>query len=246
LIIVSEYQRTGGRKLHLHSLEDGLPIVEVDSDCLLYDHGGICAGPEGDSILVAECHTNRVQEVDISDDPIGSSIRFVGEGVLDGPQFVDCNTEFIAVAERCHRVSVLHWWNGELLAQFGSEGSGRGQLKSPRGLRLLHDGGRVVVADSGNHRLCVFSVRGKFKQAVGNLDQGPFDVLESCSDGSFVVVTGRGRSVVQLSQRGDVVDVYQNNERESRLDSPTALAALPNGGLVIREHGGGLHLFRGR
>ncbi len=55
-------------------------------------------------MLVAEANNNRVQQVRIVD---GSWVRFVGEGVLAGPQYVDCNADVIAVSEECHRINVL-------------------------------------------------------------------------------------------------------------------------------------------
>ena len=53
------------------------------------------------------------------------------------------------------------------LAQMGSEGSGAGQLRLPRGLRLKADRHGLVVADSGNDRLCVFTLEGVFMGTVG-------------------------------------------------------------------------------
>jgi len=44
---------------------------------------------------------------------------------------------------------------------FGSSGSGPGQLSDPAGL-VVDAVGNIIVADSKNHRLCVFSSDGKF------------------------------------------------------------------------------------
>merc|ERR1711909_118532 len=42
---------------------------------------------------------------------------------------------------------------------FGSSGSGPGELSDPAGL-VVDTAGNIIVADSKNHRLCVFSSEG--------------------------------------------------------------------------------------
>ena len=52
---------------------------------------------------------------------------------------------------------------------FGSSGSGAGQLSDPAGL-VVDSVGNIIVADSKNHRLCLYSSEGKF---VCNLSLSP-------------------------------------------------------------------------
>ena len=47
------------------------------------------------------------------------------------------------------------------LQVFGSTGSGLGQLSDPAGL-VVDSVGNMIVADSKNHRLCLYDVEGKF------------------------------------------------------------------------------------
>jgi hypothetical protein len=243
LVIVSEYNSSGGSQLHMHSLADGSLVRRIGSKGsgkgqFNFGCGGLCMSPDGDSVLVAEAVNNRVQQVRIVD---GSWVRFVGEGVLDKPQCVDCNADVIAVSEwGCHRISVLSWADGSVRAQFGSLGSGPGQLYYPRGVRLLADGSGVVVADSENHRLCVFRLSGEFVAAVGSREQGlsgPFDVLECASDGSFIVANYGSPNLIKLSRDGSELEVYGKGG-DGEFTDPTALAALPDGGLVVRERDG--------
>lgn len=51
-------------------------------------------------------------------------------------------------------------------AVFGQQGSGRGELQSPRGI-AIGDDGSVHVADAGNHRIQVFSPDGEFEDSWG-------------------------------------------------------------------------------
>ena len=135
-------------------------------------------------------------------------------------------------------------------AQFGSEGSGPGQLVYPCGVRLLADGSGVVVADWGNHRLCVFALSGEFVAAMGSAKQGlglPSDVVECASDGSFIVASRSATSLVKLRRDGVKVEEYgKRGGGNGEFKQPTALAVLPDGGLVVREFSGErFQVFRG-
>ncbi len=252
LVILSDYFT---QHLCMYSLADGSLVKTIGGQNahgegrFNFNIGGLCITPGGDSVLVADFLNNRVQEVNIMD---GSWVRSVGEGVLWHSQFVDCNTDVIVVANNLHRVCVFSWHAGDLISQFGGYGSGPGQLKYPRGIRLLSGcpTTQLVVADSDNHRLCVFELSGEFVRAIGSRKQGlnvPFDVLECCADGCFVVANYGTHNVVKLSPAGEVVGVYGGTTApgDSEFRFPSALAALPAGGLVVREKEKRLQVFHG-
>jgi hypothetical protein len=198
--------------------------------------------PDGDSVLVAEFFNNRVQQVRIIKEEESSFVRLLGERVLKQPQFVDCNNDCIVVSEwGCSRVSVLSWATGDLISQFGSKGRGPGQMFFPLSVRLLK--GRepaVVVADFENNRLCMFKVNGEFVAAVGSEEQGlcgPSDVLP-CKNG-FIVANYYSHQVIKLSRDGIIAGVYgKKGGGNGEFNRPTALAALPDGGLVVQEYDG--------
>jgi DNA-binding beta-propeller fold protein YncE len=240
LFVVSDSE---AKQLHMYSLLDGTRIRSIGSKGdgkgqFDFRNGGLCVSPDGDSVLVADTRNNRVQEVRLVD---GSWVRFVGKGVLKWPECVDCNADVIVVsAWACHRISVLSWADGSVRAQFGSEGSGPGHLRYPRGVRLLADGSGVVVADYGNHWLCVFAVSGKFVAAVGR-EQGlycPVDVLECASDSSFIVANFHGDNFIKVSRDGVHFDVYcKQGSGDGEFTHPAALAALPNDGCLVVDSG---------
>jgi hypothetical protein len=234
LFIVSDGQT---KQLRMYSLTDGSLVRTIGGrgngkGQFNFQDGGLCVSPDGDSVLVAEYGNKRVQQVRTAD---GSWVRFVGEGVLKEPQYVDCNADVIAVSEACHRIGVFLWADGSMRAQFGSYGSGPGQLIWPTGVRLLADGSGLVVADSWNHRLCVFTLRGKFMAAVGSREQGlhyPYDVLECASDGGFIVENGRD-SLVKLSRDGAKSWAYGKEGGE--ITGLYGLAGLPDGEILLRD-----------
>jgi hypothetical protein len=234
-----------GSQLHVRSLYDGSFVRAIGSKGsgkgqFRYLYGGLCVTPDGDSVLVAEDRNHRVQQVKIVD---GSWVRFFGETELERPQCVDCSTDVIAVSEACHRISVLSWADGVVLARFCSYGSGPGELQSPAGLRLLSDGRHVVVCDCINDRLCVFTITGDFVSALCSKEQGlsaPYDVLECTVDDALLVVNAISGTLTLVSRRdGAVVGTYGRHEAgDDEFVEPCAMASLPEGGLVIREREG--------
>ncbi len=238
-IIVSDWNVC---RLLIYSLTDGSLVRHIgcrgsgkeqfNANC-----GGLSVSPDGDSVLVAEYGNHRVQEVRVAD---GSWVRFVGEGLLRCPQYVDCNADVIVVSEHCDRISVLSWRTGDLVSQFGSYGSGPDQLKFPSGVRLLRHN-RLVVADSWNDRLCMFTTNGEFVKAMGSREQGlkyPRDVVEWRS--SLVVAHNWDRDLVRLSAvTVEALSVLVETMAEIVLPKfrhPPALGALPDGGLVVRDY----------
>jgi hypothetical protein len=109
-----------------------------------------------------------------------------------------------------------------------------GQLMEPRGIRLLPDGSGLVVVDSGNSRLCVFSLVNDDVQVLDTSKktqmamEDAHDVIPT-EDGFFVV--GKLNSLVRLSRSGTVTSVYgiEGPDTEvARLRRPTAISALPS------------------
>jgi DNA-binding beta-propeller fold protein YncE len=228
----------------MYSLIDGTMIRSIGSygkgkGQFDFYFGGLCMGPDGDSVLVADTYNNRVQEVRIAD---GSWVRFVGDGMPDKPEFVDCNADVIVVSgSDNYNISVLSWADGNVLARFSSEGCGPGQLAYPRGVRLLADSSKVVVVDCWNDRLCVFTLHGEFVSVVGSGKQGlrgPRDVLHCVTDGSFVVANFGSHNLVKMGWDGVNVDVYgKQGGGDGELYHPTALTALPNDGCLVVDYG---------
>jgi hypothetical protein len=156
---------------------------------------------------------------------------------------VDCDASVIVVTESWrNRIDVFSWADGGVRAQFNSSGDVPDRMKCFIGIRLLADGRGLVVADYWNDRLCVFTLSGEFVAAVGSGEQGldhPFDVLECAPDDSFIVANRGSHNLVKLvklSRDGAKVAVLgKKGGGDGEFNVPTALAALPDGGMVVRE-----------
>jgi len=67
-----------------------------------------------------------------------------------------------------HKVQVLDERTGQLLFEFGSNGSGPGELFQPTNLAIGPDES-IYVTDTGNFRVQVFSPEGKFIRSIGQI-----------------------------------------------------------------------------
>jgi hypothetical protein len=66
----------------------------------------------------------------------------------------DGSNNIIATDYQLHKVFIFSF-TGDLVAQFGSEGNGEGQVKCPRGVAITIEG-EIVVAEFDNHRIQFF------------------------------------------------------------------------------------------
>jgi hypothetical protein len=126
---------------------------------------------------------------------------------------------------------------------FGGPGSADGQLHAPYGLRFTGDGTGLAVADEGNDRVSVFRVEdGSFVRHVATGLDRPMDV-EECEGGWLVACCGS--NTIEFVG-GDVDGGGVGRARLGRYGSgdgefswPSALALVPDLGLVVREFGNG-------
>ena len=256
LVVVSPF--IADYKLYVYSLADGSLVRSFGGQGsgkgqLNWSVGGLCMTPRG-TLLVAESSNNRLQEVKIDEVGLfgGRHVRFVGEGLLEEPNYVTCSESVIAVSESSqHRVTLLSWVDGSLLARFGSKGSGDGQLDWPRGLRLLSDGSGVVVADQWNHRLCIFTATGAFVRSLPT-GKHSFDVVEVDGGASFVVANHIEHTLCKVSgASGAVTPFGGRGSGNGQFNGPVALAVVPRGGsddgvelVVLEAENGRFQVFR--
>lgn len=242
LVVVSDFH---AMQLYVYSLVDGTLVRIIGGknahgeSQFIFSMCGLCITPGGDTVLVPEYHRDRLQEVRV----VGAEdhfLRFIGEGTLDKPQFVDCNDKVIVVAEWCHRISVLSWITGCLVAHIGREDSPKTPLL-PYGLRLLDNGNELVVVDCGTDQLCVFRLSGELVHVMDAKAQAtaPQDILQ-CSGGFIVsyIASQSGMLLVRMSRDGAVVEVHGAiHDVVLNFHYREFMSALPDGGLVVRETG---------
>ena len=133
-----------------------------------------------DVVYVADTGNHRVHSFNsvrlvgndtyISDFSVVSGSYGSGDFGYKGPEDASHGGPFVADTGN-HRVKEisLNWFEESLVRQFGSYGSGPGQLLSPEGVHGRGTSGdRVFVADTGNHRIQVFNPDGTFSHGFGS------------------------------------------------------------------------------
>jgi DNA-binding beta-propeller fold protein YncE len=185
--------------IHVISAVDGSLLRTVG--CLSQPRA-ICTANDG-VVFVADYGNNRLPMLS----PQLSFLGFVGDGVLRGPTGVCADADVVVVAEvHANRVSMFSRRDGSVVSRVGGFGRGDGLLSSPRGVCFMADHRHIAVADYGNHRVSVFSVRGDFVRHVGvGVLWLPTSVACSAFDELVVADSGvRSPSVHVFSDDGEL------------------------------------------
>jgi DNA-binding beta-propeller fold protein YncE len=129
--------------------------------------------------------------------------------------------------------------DGRLLARWGGEGSGPGELLLPQGI-AVGGGGEVYVSDTENHRVQVFDAGGRFLRAWGRMGAA----VGALHWPGALAVDGRGE--VHVADQGNHrVQVFDPEGRplrqwevadsvDGRIERPTGLAVDRQGHVYAR------------
>ncbi len=127
----------------------------------------------------------------------------------------------------------------EVIATFGSPGSGEGQFKEPRGMAIGPDGNLYVV-DKGNHRIQKFSQDGKFLAAWGGQGSEPGQFKDPHgiaigTDGSVYVADTWNHRIQKFDANGQFIQAW--NAQDQSFWGPRAVAVSPAGRVYVSDTG---------
>ena len=96
--------------------------------------------------------------------------------------------------------------SGKFLQKWGKTGSGDGELLRPAGI-AVEKNGNVIVVDSGNNRLQVFTPEGKFIGKCGGPGKGPGEFNQPWGitldkDGNIYVADWKNHRIQKLTSAG--------------------------------------------
>lgn len=131
---------------------------------------GIHFDPTGRYVFVSDQCNDRLQVFDTTTRRAVCAIGKQGAGIADlnspGSIVVDRNCTVVVADVQNHRLQVFSFnpqakslWH---VRSVGSRGSGEAQFLFPQGLGLTEDG-KLLVCDSGNHRVQVFDTTNDFR-----------------------------------------------------------------------------------
>ena len=179
----------------------------------------MAVGPDG-RIYVLDSGNHRLQVFDEDGTFVSSWGGFGAEpGQFNEPWGIAVGDEYIYVADTWNHRIQKFTLDGSLVGVFGASGSpvpetgdeGLGLFFGPRSIILLADG-RLLVTDTGNHRMQVLDTEGTFEYQVGGFgnDLGqmnePVGIAQGPDENIFLADTWNSR-VQQYT-----TDLYATNE----------------------------------
>ena len=115
----------------------------------------------------------------------------------ESPRFAICHQDmFFVLYQRDSSIRVFSK-DGQLLYKIGCKGTGDGQLREPTGL-IIDRLGNLVVCDSGNKRIQIFSLEGKFLNSVNKGMEFPRSVAVTENGDLLVCDSGLDKICVHI------------------------------------------------
>ena len=195
---------------------------------------GIAIEENNELIFIADWGKSRVQIASFE----GQFMTRFGQDTLERPWGITVSIEHVFITDAGLQV-VLQFdrKSYELVVRTGTQGSEDGQFNSPRGLCI--DYNDVLVADSGNNRVSVFS---KDLLFISNIGFGhlkdPRDI--KLTPDSVVVVLDRSPKCVHYySKNGHLLSscIYRREGPDCLVYRPTFLCLDLAGNIIISDRG---------
>jgi DNA-binding beta-propeller fold protein YncE len=151
---------------------------------------------------------NRIEVFYFGDPNMLSSFPLRGQS----PRAIDADIygENIYVADISDQKVYRYGPDGQVLSEWGSQGSGDGQFLSPWGIAVdRYQTGSIYVADTGNDRIQVFTQDGTFLNKWGTKGTGdgqfdsPIDVAVDTSHGYVYVLDSKNARVQVFTPEGE-------------------------------------------
>lgn len=174
------------------STEDGSLLCMDESS--VRNPRRVAVKPDG-CVLVVDTGNKHILEMSDGLEPR----RCVGFNELECPIGVVANDDIMVVTGGLfgHLITVLGCYDGAVVRRFGSYGRSGEGLRCPCDVCFVSDDSHVAVTDCQNHRISMFTIRGKFVRHIGvGVLKKPRGV--ACSAANEIVVADRGNWCLRL------------------------------------------------
>lgn len=213
---------------------------------------------EGPSVCLIVCDSGN-HSISIFDALTGNFRNRIGkgfghlEGYFDSPSSTDVleNRLLFVCDQRNHRIQVFDLHNGSFIRLFGQLGAGAGEFSFPSGIAVCaalpempkcyfgsNRKAKIVVSDTGNNRLQILSLEGKWQMTI-DVSMTPFsEPLEPMGicvhprSGYFLVAEPANRSIVVFKNDGSYATCFgANMEPENQFQRPVSVVITQTGSL---------------
>lgn len=198
---------------------------------------------DGFKVLVLDRGTNTIQRFDLSgahQDQV-VDLRSVDPGALIQPgSFALDRDGRVALTDLAQQQALLLDTFFNLHSRMGEPGIQDDQFTDPRGIAFM-PAGQMVIADTGNARLCLYGRMGFFEKTVG----GRYDPNNPFLVPVAVAVDRHGNIFTADLARGQIIAVDRNfrtlilpvedQDVNTFLQAPVDLAVGPQGQLAVTD-----------
>ena len=148
--------------------------------------------------------------------------------------------EVIVSDSERHCVSIFSRSLGGILRSFGTNGSGQGCFRSPRGIALDKNSNMFVV-DSENHRIQKFTLDGKFISSVGSMGNGPLqfyfpkDIAYNLTNDRLYILDGNDQVQVLNSDFSLCAIFGKHGRGKGQFHNPWGISCDSSGRVYIAD-----------
>ena len=140
----------------------------------------------------------------------------------------------IVISDYSNHVIKIYIPTGQLVRQFGGQGSKPGQLRGPTGV-AVNEEGHLFIADRGNHRISVFTENGQFLRCFGSY---PWQLCIS-PDGLVYISDYSNHCIKVHDQDGRYIRQFG----EDIVKSPTGIAVTSDGHIIVASLSNKISIF---
>ena len=161
-----------------------------------------------------------------------------GSGQFSSPYGItfDANNHLYVTDASNHRVQSFNITGTYLgLLQFGSQGSGNGQLRVPVGI-IVHNG-KLYISDNNNHRISVFQLDGQFSHIIGSGHLSYPQHIAVSSNDQLLVANNGNHCISIFTLDGNYVGKFgTQGTGRGQLSRPVGIATDIYGFIIVTEY----------